>query len=310
MPRGWGKIRRWPSLLGYLLYTLLMVGLALWLLFPGERVQRLVSGYANQLTPQLQWRIAKVQLHLPLVLIMEQLEATSPAHPGQSILHFDDLEIRPDLLKSLHQRALWFNYRVRMAAATAEGQCGRQGEQWLLSGRLRALELAAIPALGDWLGRKVQGRVNLTYEGNGPLQSMLMLQWKAQLNMERGRLLLQRPVLNHTEVPFSQVSALLHGEGRQITIDQGSLDSPLGKGWFKGNVSLVATVGSQLDLRGGLEPSEQFFVGLANSLALQALRAELRDKPLSVRISGALQHPGIHFGDVAMQMYALEKESR
>lgn len=310
MPLVRGKVWRWPSLLGYSLYTLLMVGLALWLLFPSERVQRLVAGYANRLTPQLQWRIAKVQLHLPLVLTLEQVEATSPAYPGQSILYFDVLEIQPDLLKSLHQHALWLNYRVRMAGATAEGQCGRQGEQWLLSGRLRALELATIPSLGDWLGRKVQGRVSLTYEGSGRLQSMPMFQWKAQLNVERGRLLLQRPVLSHAEVPFSQVSVLLHGEDGQVAIDQGSLDSPLGKGWFKGNVSLMASAGSQLDLRGGLEPSEQFFAGLANTLALQALRAELRDKPLSVRISGALQHPGIHFGDVAMQMYALEKESR
>lgn len=308
MPRGKG--RRWPSRLGYLLYTLLMVGLALWLLFPHERVQRLVTGYANRLTPQLQWHVAKIGLRLPLVLVMEQVEATSPAYPGQIILRFDDLEIRPDLLKSLHQRALWLEYRMRMAAATAEGQCGRQGGQWLLNGRLRALELAAIPTLGDWLGRKVQGRVSLTYEGNGRLQPVPVLHWKAQVTVESGRLLLQRPVLSHAEIPFSQVSALLHGEGGRISIDEGNLDSPLGKGWFKGNVSLMATTEQQLDLRGAMQPEEQFFAGVANTVALQALRAELRDKPLSVQISGGLQHPGIHFGDVAMQMYALEKESR
>ena len=308
MPRGRG--RGWFSLLGYALYTLLMVGLALWLLFPQERVQRLVIGYANRLTPQLQWQVAKVGLRWPLVLVMEQVEANSPAYPGQSVLRFDALEFCPDLLKSLHRRALWLEYRLRMAAATAEGQCGQQGEEWLFSGRLRALELSAIPALGDWLGRKVQGRVSLIYEGNGRLAQVSGLPWKAQLNVEQGRLLLQRPVLNHAEIPFSQVSALLHGEGHRISIDQGSLDSPLGKGWFKGNVSLMGPAEQQLDLRGGLQPEEQFFAGMANSVALQALRAELKDKSLSVRLTGALQHPGIHFGDVAMQMYALEKESR
>lgn len=297
-------------MLGYLLYTLLMVGLALWLLFPRALVQRAVAGYANRLTPQLQWRVAAVKLRLPLVLVLEQVVASRPANPQQTVVRIDGLEIRPDLLKSLYQRALWMEYRLHMATAVAEGQGGRQGEQWLVSGRLRGLDLAEVPALGDWLGRRVRGVATLTYEGCGRLHAAPRLQWKARCTVDHGQLFLQRPVLNHSEVPFVQADMLLHGEGWQIRIDQGSLDSPLGKGWFKGAVNLVGAEASQLDLRGGLEPEEPFFAGLANTVALQALRAELRDKPLSVRISGPLQHPGIHFGDVAMQMYALEKESR
>lgn len=297
-------------MLGYLLYTLLMVGLALWLLFPRELVQRMVVGYADSLIPLLQWQVAAVKLRFPLALALEQLVVTNSANPQQTVLRIDDVEIRPELLKSLHRRALWMEYRLHMGAAIAEGQCGRQGEQWQVSGRLRGLDLGEVSALGDWLGRRVRGMATLTYEGSGRLHPIPSLEWKAKLTVDHGQLLLQRPVLSHSEVAFAQASMLLHGKGGQISIDEGSLDSPLGKGWFKGVVALMGGDDSQLDLRGGLEPEEPFFAGLANTVALQALRSQLRDKPLSVRISGSLQYPGIHFGDVAMQMYALEKESR
>lgn len=304
---------RWGARAGYLVYTLAAAAITLWLLFPAESVQRLLVRALEGLVPGVEWRIGSVKWHLPLILRVENLAGyTEPASATPSLL-IDRLDIRPDWRTSFREQALWGSYHAQIASGVIDGRLGHQAQRqgYVLYGTARSVQVASIPLLAKRLGRNLQGTISAAYEGKGCPGTGNPCQWKVQCKIEHGRLALVRPVLHHTALPFSLVSMLLRGEGREMSIAEGKIESPLGNGWFNGTVVLEAdTIQSQLNLRGGFYPQPAFFEGIENTVALQSVRIELQEQPLPFSLSGTLLHPGIYFEHLAMQMNALEKEMR
>ncbi len=300
----------WYRGLGYLLYALVAAVIALWLLFPARNVQQFMTHALERLAPGIAWQVGRVELRLPFILCVQGV-AGSVEKIDAPPLQVDQLEVWPDWGSSLRERSLWLNYQLRLGPGALRGQLCRQEQQYRFYGKAQGLQLQSVALLASLLGRKLQGTISAVYEGSLCPARPEACPWKVQATLENGRLSLVRPLLHHKEVAFTQASMLLKGQGRDITISEGKLDSPLGKGWFKGHLVLRPDLlQSQLKLRGGLSPQPAFFAGLENTVALQALRLELKDKPLPVSLSGTMLHPGIHFESLTMQMYALEKEIR
>lgn len=300
----------WFRGLGYLVYTLVAAVIALWLLFPARNVQQYLMHALERLAPGTQWQVGRVELRLPLILRVQEVVGSlgnTEAPPVQ----IDQLEIWPDWNASLREHTLWVNYQLRLGPGALRGRISRQEQRYRFYGKAQGLQLESVALLARLLGRKLQGRISAVYEGSLCPATQGASSWKVQATLENGRLSLLRPLLHHTEVVFTQASMLLRGQGREITISEGRLDSPLGKGWFNGRLRMMPDpLQSQLKLRGGFSPQPAFFAGLENTVALQSVRLELQDKPLPVSLSGTLLHPGVHFEGLAMQMYALEREIR
>ncbi|MGD9947576.1 MAG: type II secretion system protein GspN [Desulfobulbus sp.] len=304
---------RWLRGLGYLLYTLVAAAISLWLLFPAKSVQRFVGRALAGISPGIEWRVGSVKLQLPLMLRVGDVEGYTARNTKTPSLHINRLDIWPDWNTSVREQSLWFGYHLRIGAGVIHGrlQLQTREQKFAFYGTARTLQLESIPLLASRLGRNLQGTVSASYEGKGCPGSQNFCTWKVQCTLENGRLALVRPMLRHTALPFSQVSMLLRGVGRELTIAEGKIASPLGNGWFNGTLLLADDpLQSRLQLRGGLHPQPPFFEGIENTVALQSVRLELQEKPLPFSLSGTLLHPGVHFESLAMQMYALEKEMR
>jgi type II secretion system protein N len=310
---GYNSGNRLRQGLGYLLYTLVVFGGLLWLLFPAAKVQQLAIGYLGGVLPGTQWRVGGVAWQLPLTLSMESVNGYLASDPVTPVLQVDKMELWPGLLASLRDRTLWIQYKLWAGKGQVEGRLQYLGPDngYRLNGTARSLQLVGFPVIAQLLERKVQGEVHAAFEMERGLKDGQHWRWKAQLAVDQGQLALVRPLLNHTVLPFSQITMLLLGEGKSISVEQGKMLSPLGKGWFNGSIRLENRLPlSELDLRGGLQPEPLFFQGVESTAALQAIRTQLKDTPLPVRISGSVLHPGIHFEDLTMQIYALEQERR
>ena len=299
--------------LGYLLYALLVAGFSLWLLFPEQGVQRLLIRSLNRLVPGVQWRLGSLGLDLPLRLRVENVAGYVASDSARPVLQVDQLEIRPDWSASFKEWAPWLRYHLHIGAGTIAGSWGQQRQKkgYALHGSVRTLQLKDLPLLAQRLERNMQGELSATYEGDVSLEGGASCRWKAQTKIERGRLSFVRPVLQQTEFPFSQVTMLLHGTGRKMTIAEGRIQSPLGDGWFNGSLQFQTDPAlSKVELRGGLHPKPAFFQGVEDKVALGKVRAALQEKPLPFSLSGTLLHPGIHFEHFALQISALDKEIR
>jgi len=299
----------WFHSLGYLLYTLAAAGIALWFLFPAQSVQRLLVRALGALAPGIAWSVGTIELGLPLSMKVKGVEGYSVPDSNTPALRIDQLTVWPDWETSIRKQALWLNYQIRLGSGVLRGRLWRQEQGYTFSGMARDLQLESIPLLSNQLGRQLNGTVSAAFEGEGCPRPLESCAWKVQCTLEDGRMALVRPLLRHTELAFSQVSMLLRGKGREISITKGKLTSPLGDGWFNGSLMVMADpLQSQLKFRGGFHPQPAFFDGLEKTVALQAVQLELHDKPLPFNLSGTLRHPGIHFESLAMQMYTLEKE--
>jgi hypothetical protein len=175
-----------------------------------------------------------------------------------------------------------------------------------VEGAAQNFRLTDFPLLGRQLGRTLQGSVSGTFSGTiGPAKGEM----EARVQVENGRLGLKRPILGHTELPFSQGTFTLHGRGEKLELEQGRVESELFEGQFSGTITMHREPAlSQLDVKGTMQPKTKFFKGLDNTVALQAFRVELKDNSLPFRISGDLSNPGIHFEEYSMLVQTLEKE--
>jgi len=301
----------WFRGLGYFLYALVASVIALWLLFPAQNLQRYLTRGLENFAPGFTWQVERVELQLPLILSVRGVDGYWGEKSQTPSLKVDQLEIWPDWEASLSEQTLWLKYRLRLGGGVLQGSICREKGRYRLNGKAQALKLESVPLLASQLGRKLQGTISAIYEGSVCPGTQIECAWKVQGTLEHGRLALARPLLHHTELPFDQVRMLLRGTGREISVTEGKLDSPLGKGWFNGTLMVMADpLQSQLKLRGGFYPQAAFFKGFENTVALQSVRLELGANPLPFSLSGTLLRPGIHFESLAMQMDALEREIR
>ena len=300
---------RWRRFCGYLLYGVVSVVLALWLLFPRESVQRYLRNALNQAMPTLNWEVGTIRVKFPLVFTLRQVGAYSP---GASIPSLDlrDVTLWPEWESLLREHTLCLGYAFSVGSGQVQGRLCRQEQKiFAMSGKIEGLQLASLPLLAQQFGRQIQGTFGATFAAKLPPSQIRKSTWRAQCLLEKGQVQLMRPVVGHKELPFSAVRMRVEYQESNLRIAEGKIFSPLGEGWFNGMVQGAAPlVSAQLKLRGGLHPQSLFFAGLERTPALSEIQEILEQEPLTFNLSGTVQTPAIHFESLAMQIYALDKE--
>jgi type II secretion system protein N len=302
---------RWKGSLGYLAYGLGMLALALWLLFPEDALRRAFVGRLNAACPELRWRVRSVRMEAPLTLTAEAVEGIGPAETV--LVRVDALTVQPEWAASLQRLRPRFRGRMQLGqgslAGTVQFNGGSAEPSW--EGTARQLQLADCPYLARRLGRDLAGAVSATFSGSGIPGQQANAQLLAEVRVENGRLELKKPILSHFAIPFSLVRFNLRGNGKRVQIEQGVGESELLACRFSGQAEWADDpVAAQIALRGEAHPTPRFFKGLSNTVAVQSLRAQLRDKPLPFRISGDPLNPSIHFEEFSLLFQTLEKELR
>ncbi len=297
--------------IGYLLYTLILIVALLWIFFSKETANRLVVRYLNSTYPQLHWQVQSLALQLPEGLILGGLEGYETQDLQKSLMRVDSLTLRPNIAGTLKTGKLHATFNILLAKGAISGTLLLDGAKAgsSINGTVQGVQLAELSLVKRHLQRDFQGTVSATF--GGALQPSVVenTDFEANIMVDNGRFELKHPVLEHTVLPFSHVTVIVRGRGTTLQLEQGSVESKLFNGQFAGAIKLTQDpAASLLDISGTLQPRPEFFKGVNNAAVLQIFRAQLKNKPLSFKVSGDLRNPGIHFEEFSKFFQALEKE--
>jgi len=305
-----GRLGGW---FGYLVFTLGLLLLFLWLLFPQEALPRLLVQYLNAAYPQLRWQIRSISLQFPEGLRLGGLEGYGVRETNKPWLRVDLLELRPDISGMWKIKRPRAGYRLLLAKGVVAGTL--QLDDWhsglQMDGTVAGVQLTECPLLARTLDRELQGTLSATFKGLLPLTADQHGEIEASLTIDNGRLALRRPILTHRVLPFSQATVWLQRRGDVLRLEQGLVASELFNGQFSGDVGLLREpAAGRIDVTGTLQPRPEFFKGVSSGAVLRLIRTQLKDNLLPFRLSGDLQDPGIGFEEYSMLFQTLEKELR
>ena len=298
---------------GYLLYTLVVLVVCLWLLFPGSTARELFVRALSAAVPQLEWRVQTIAFELADALRLSGGEGRE-AGGGEPLLRLDSLTLRPDLAALIRQRRLQAAWQAELAGGTVQGQLQlpRPGTELRVEGTLQGVRLDGLAILERRLQRGLQGTAAAEFTATVRRSPLALTGLSATARLENGRIDLRQPVLGHGFVPFSRVGVSLLLQGERLALTDGTVDSNLFAGTFAGDLRLRPDpAASLITLTGSLQPRSEFFsaAGLSSAV-LTEIRTRLRDRPLPFRVSGALGDPGVHFEEFSLLFDALSKEAR
>ena len=306
------RMCRWlGGCIGYLLYTLALLVLLLWLLFPKETCHRLLVQYINNAYPLLSWQVHSMTLRIPEGLTLKGIGGYEPGDTKKPMVYVDSLTLRPDIAGMLQTKHLQAAYRMVLAKGEIAGvvQMDGWGKGLHLDGSVQGLRLAECAILARQLEREVQGTVSATFKGRLSSLPGKIPEMEAKLSVAQGRLGLKQPILNHAVLPFSLAEVMLRSRGATLQLEQGTVDSELFTGQFSGEIKVfLDPVASQLDIRGSMQPRPAFFKGVDNASLLKVIRTQLKERIVPFRVSGDVYNPGIHFEEFSLLFQSLNKE--
>lgn len=300
--------------LGYVLYTLTMTGVCLWLMFPRDALHRLLVRSFDATLAPLQWRVGALAFALPVAVSLEAIEGYSRADKQQPLVRVDSLMVTLDLAMLLREGKIKTDVRMKLAKGTIDGALSLQRRTMDLgfTGTMQGVRVEELAVIMRSMQRDVQGAASGSLSGTLRLKPLALSETLAKFRLEDGRLELKQPVLGHTVLPFTLASATLALKGDRLAVTEGNIDSSLGVGEFTGEIGLQkAWTLSPLAVKGRVQPRPELFKSFADTPpALQAVRQRLKDRPLPFRLSGELGAPAIHFEEFAVLFEALNAESR
>ena len=298
---------------GYVVYTLAALVLVLWLLFPKEKVQRLVVQGLNATMPNLVWQVQALDLGISTGVQLRSIEGFEPGNTTKPLVRIDALRFSPKVGESLKQRELLGQYEAQAAKGTIEGtlQYMPGNKMLAVTGKMQGLQLTEIELFSRLLQRNIQGAVAGTFEATTVRAENPQVDINAQLKAENGRVDLKQPVLGNTFIPYQQATVTIQIKDGKALIKDGTVASKLLAGTFAGEIRLrQELVASTISLKGSINPRPEFFKGMGNDTVIQNIRQQLKGKALTFQMSGTLQTPSIYFDEYAMLFETLSKERK
>ncbi|WP_028583026.1 type II secretion system protein GspN [Desulfogranum mediterraneum] len=311
------KAIAWASRATFLLaYTLVVVTLLLWLLFPAAFLRQWTPRYFQAAFPGYSLEMEELALRFPGQLELGGLElaAVRGRNGGRELLVVEQLLLRPLPGESLRARGPVLQLAGRLAGGELEArlQGGELLGQYRLEGHFSALELGGVKLLEQTLGRELRGRLGGVFSlvlNRGSEEEEALQTMDLELELVDGVVGLKQPIFGHTLLPITSLAARIEGKGRTFQLSQGVVESSLFAAEFRGRLQLQQPLGeSLLSIRGTLQPRPEFLKNIEDRQTAEGLRRRLAKGPLSFTISGSLQSPGIVFSGLAELMELLQPE--
>lgn len=304
------KVVRWVgSVIGYGLFTGVVLLSCLWFLFPEKPVRRYLTETLNTLSPEIQWSLGQIVVHPLLGLKVSNIEIIDTHGENSSLLTIETLSIRPLIAEILTQRKPVISYYMEMYDGETHGRAiWVENEMLEWQGQAEQIDLAAIKIIVEQLKRQVKGKMTAKYSGS---LSLTDYQPKLQANLifADGEIPFAQPLLGHSLLPFSQMDMKLELVGDQCILTDGEIVSVLLKGRFEGEVGFAKSLPmSSIEVTGEIDPRPELFGLVKNKVALDAMRSVLSGKALPFTISGELGQPGLDFDEFSMHISALQQE--
>lgn len=290
------------SVLGYGAYTIVVLVVLLWVLFPAESFRGWLEARLEQQSASLSWKIGELRIAWPLSVVGMDIQAVKKG--GEEVLvQVDELKVRPDLAGIARFAEEWpVTYRAGLLGGTVSGEAslGREPGTVKCSGKITNVEIGGMDGFWRELGRKGNGRLSgsFTYDGKWP--GLLSGNIEAELAIADGALEFLQPVFGQERLEFNRLATVLSLRDRAATLEGGKIDSDLYAVDFAGTVTMADTLlGSGLDINGSFEPRPELLGSLKDPAVVQLIRGQLRENKLTFTLSDTLLEPGILFQGVS-----------
>ena len=284
---------------GYLLYTVAVLLLMLWLQFPEAAVKAKAEAELNQLLPAFSWRIGGISLTLPADLHFSQISISEKGNK-KPLFTVESISLRPDLA-GWQKTGRWsVLYTVRLLDGRINGNLGLTKDKKNLqySGEVSGIRLDS-PGLKNVLAaynRKVSGTLTASFAGRQDRWRGLFAVSEGSVTVSKGTVSLQEPVLGMEKLTFESISSKVSKQGGTLRLQEGKLESKLLAAEFVGSFQLLEPVfRSSVQLQGAVLPRPEFLASLGSPMMVNMLKRQLRQDRMPFTLNGTVQEPGIRF---------------
>ncbi len=290
------------SVFGYGAYTLVILVVLLWVLFPTESFRVWLEAKLDENSSSVEWKIGDIRIGWPLSVVGRDIKAVK--RDGEApLMIVDELKMRPDVLGIRGLDSDWpLSYRAKVLGGIVKGDVSLNKEPGSIkcSGTISNVQVSGLDGLWQLLDRKVIGDLSGSFNYDGKWQGLLSGDLQTDLVMADGSVELLQPVFGLESLEFNRLSTTLLLKDRVATVDKGKVDSNLFAVEFSGTVTLADDLlGSGLDMSGAFEPRPELLGNLKDATVVQLIKGQLRDDKLMFTLSDTLQMPGITFQGVS-----------
>jgi type II secretion system protein N len=294
------KVIRWFLVsLGYLLYTLGVTVILLWLLYPADTVKIWLQRKLHMISPSLVWEIDDMKAAFPLQLRVSDIRVYRKNQTDSPLVEVADLQLLPDIRELVKlKKRIPLSYRLKTLDGTVRGRFlvseNRAGLE--CSGTLQDIQVGRLEEFWRKAGRTGSGKLSGTFVYKGGWRQPLRGDLKADLIVADGRISLVQSTLGLDVLEFSTMRAAVTAKDRIVNVNDGQLDSRLFSADFTGVMSLSDSFStSGIKVQGFVEPRPELFGRLGNDAAITLIKSQLQGGRLSFAVSGSLAEPGILF---------------
>ncbi len=282
------------TLFAYLIFTMLAVLCFLYLLFPEQALRTYISDQVTACNPDLSLSMAPIRPTLAAGLKTDSLDLEKA---GVRLLHIDDAQVKPDLLKLIKKRRQ-VHFHGRWAQGTVDGMATRDPDNpaWRMEAdiqgvRLKELDLPRVLHADDHfsLAGVLNGRI--THEGAHSLRNTS----SAALNLSGLSIALNTPVAGIDKVPIDKTNVEFTAKGNTVQVKTVTFDGPMLEGRISGSVQLKSPIGhSRLNLSGNAKPRPELIAKLQETLPKGLVNMRnMSSRGLPFRILGTIDNPDL-----------------
>ncbi|MDD3619594.1 MAG: type II secretion system protein GspN [Desulfobulbaceae bacterium] len=287
------------SSLGYLLYTLVVLVVLLWFLFPVDKVRVRLQAGMNAAGTDARWEIAGLHKAWPLSIVASGVRFREGENGGEPLILIDELKVTPAVqgLLTMGER-IPVRYQLRFLDGTVRGNGEYHPADGLVrgEGHLENLDLTGLDEIWRKMNRKAAGIVSGRFSVQGAWGNLSQLEGQADLVVSDGHIDLYQPFFGLPQLTFSRMRTVFNLRDGVVTLEQGDVESKMLAAEYAGTVTLANPPGlSEIKVNGSLEPRPELLGGIKDRTALALIRNQLKENRLSFAVSGTLLEPGIAF---------------
>ncbi len=292
-------LNRFLAILGYLFFTLLVLGVMLWYQFPSDAAKKRLETELHSLTPELQWSIGKVGLRFPAAVFLSDVKISSLKQKEAFEIQLDSLTLQPNFIVYVTKKQLAGSYRLTFFKGEVQGHLLLKDNRQKLAfdGVVKEVELQKLTKIQRDLGRQFSGNLSGSFSGTVMTRGERIINCTGNARLSKGEIGFQRPVLGMQKLAFTQLGSSFTFDAQGMTFIDGMLEGRMLSGEFSGTVRPVVDeiMRSPLQLQGTMVPRSELLSSLKNATLANLLKKQLKDGKLDFTVNGSLAEPGIVF---------------
>jgi type II secretion system protein N len=282
--------------MAYILYAVLLILGFLYILFPSQDIKNYLEVKVENSSIPVHISMEDVSPSFAFGFNLLAVEFSLSDAPQETLLRADRLFIRPGLWAYL-QGTSKYCFDGHLNDGSLEGCVHFNKDDsdtpFSTSVTLKDIRMDGFENLTNLIGRHVEGSLEGSFTYDGKIESFTEGTGEADFRLLNGRIELQQPVLTFDTIDFNEVWIKLILKKRRIDLTHVELKGPSLYGTLTGTISIRKDfMDSGLNLKGTVDPSEEFFKGSEGvPVTVRLLGQSSGDGPFSFRVRGTLKNP-------------------